>query len=82
MTLPNHITLDSTFRLNFPEGPRSLRCGRCGGSIAFSLPVDVLREFVDSHAQCPPRRRESFCEEECGGVFDGFSVSSDADPGL
>ncbi len=58
-----------------------MRCGRCGGSIPFAEPVDVLRVFVDAHAQCPVRR-ESFCEEECGGVFDGFSVSSDADPGL
>lgn len=31
-----------------------------------------------THEDAPPRFRES----ECGGAFDGFNVTSDADPGL
>lgn len=29
-----------------------------------------------------PERPVEFREEECGGAFDGFRVTSDADPGL
>lgn len=44
----------------------------------FDMPVQGLRPWPK-----PERPRiPSFNENDCGGVFDGYSVSSDADPGL
>jgi len=40
--------------------------------------TDVALGAYDDHMRDVPR----FDEGDCGGVFDGFQVTSDADPGL
>jgi len=48
----------------------------------------LAREQADQAARAQARRDavrshpQLFNEADCGGVFDGFTVTSDADPGL
>ena len=53
-----------------------LDCPRCGGLRRDTL--QTVDEIIAVHHQ----NRQDFNEAECGGVFDGFDVTSDADPGL
>jgi len=41
-----------------------------------------LAQAAAARAEAARRQRPLFDEADCGGVFDGFTVTSDADPGL
>jgi len=41
-----------------------------------------LQSAVTKLRESKPPRRPDFDESDCSGVFDGFGVTSDADPGL
>lgn len=45
-------------------------------------PMPVLKPTSVALLPAPKPRRADFNEADCGGVFDGFGVVSDADPGL
>ena len=46
---------------------------------AIARAVQALQELDATEPHQPP---PAFRENDCGGVFDGFRVTSDADPGL
>ena len=41
-----------------------------------------LAQAAAARAEAARQQRPLFDEADCGGVFDGFTVTSDADPGL
>jgi len=67
-------------------------CPQCGQRVASVIRKPLPPPPLEPSRPCPactaarersePRPSVPFDERECGGAFDGFCVTSDADPGL
>jgi len=74
--------MSKTYRRPRRFGPRpARRCNLCGDPLPTAAPAHVFEcdpcsEWLNSTCG------EDFHEPDYGGAFDGFTVTSDADPGL
>ena len=79
---------DVSFPVGSAERAESWKAPECPVTAVWMLPESFLApKVVKTHNEtCADGftfdGEASFNEADCGGVFDGFSVSSDADPGL